>query len=800
VKKILDVLGKQILVGDGAYGTLMQKKISGFFFPEELNLSKPDLILELHQRYADQGADYITTNTFGANHLKLKDTPMEDQFENINCSAVRISRKVADKNNIWVAGNISANGSLIEPLGTLTFDQAVKNVSEQARLLEIEGVDFILIETITDIQEFRAAVIGAIESVRIPVFASMSFTNQDRSISGTSGEVFAVTADFSGLDVVGANCGTSLENMSRVVEQILKTSNKPVLCQANAGIPRVSNGKTEFMVGPEEYADFMSEMVNKGVAVIGSCCGSTPKFTKFLSQRFKGKPVQKRKIQSGLLLSTRTGIVEVSEDRLFLVGERINPTGRKKLRKELEKGRLTTVRLDAKDQEENGSNALDINVNLHQLDIKIVKDIILGVQNIVSIPLFIDSLNQEVLEEFCVHYAGKGVINSISGEKESIEKLMPLVKRYNMGFIAALLDEKGIPDHAADRLKVARRIVESAKTFEIAAKNIIFDPLVLSAGAEIDKVHVTLETLTLLKKEFPANKTIIGLSNVSFGLPNRELVNETFLAMAVARGLDMVIANPNHQSIQHHIKTLSFFKKGSKVELNKYVRHFANFKQNTANNPDQSSGNLHENILNGDIDSAAENTQVLLSKMEPLEIIKEYIIPAMNEVGKRYQAQTFFLPQLIASADVVKGVLPFIKNKMAHQEIDQKKKILFATVEGDIHDIGKNIVVSILESFNYEILDLGKDVSTDKIINAAIRNQVDVIGLSTLMTTTLASMMDTVDKIQKHADLNGVKIFIGGAVVNKKIAKDASVLFGRDGMDMVKSLKEIENSLEEAAK
>lgn len=791
MKKLKDILGKQVIIGDGSMGALLETRINGPFIPDEVNLSDPDLIRDIQDEYARAGADFITTNTFGASEIKLQEIGLAGKFKKINQTSVGIARKVADKHGVWVAGNLGPSGKLIDPLGDLGFQDAVDNFSAQAGILEKSGVDFILIETITEIQEFRAAVIGALSVVKIPVLASMSFPNEELSLSGTDGRVFAVTSDFVSLAVTGANCGNSLDNMKKVVEKIARYSPLPLLCQPNAGLPVLENGRTVFKLKPDAFADFMEDIYRLGVSILGSCCGSNPDFTRLLAQRFKGKPLVKRRIKNGLHLSTRVTATPASITRVFLVGERINPTGRKKLRRELLKGKLTTIKYDAREQEKSGSDALDINLNIHDLNLSVVGNIIKGVQNMVSIPLFIDSTDPEYVEIFCRLYAGKGVINSISGESESLERMLPLARTYNMAFIAALIDEEGISDSAEKRLAVARRIVKRAGNFGIPLKNIIFDPLVLSAGADISKVEVTLKTLELLKREFPDNPTIIGLSNISFGLPNREMVNATYLSMAVSRGLNMVIANPMTESVQDHLLTLNFLKSGSIQDLNMFIEKFSGVEKRSPDRVHRGSDSLYENILDGDSDSARENITSLIERKEPLRIISEFVIPAMDEVGRRYHSKEFFLPQLMASADAVKAILPEIKKNLPKRNEAQQIRVLLATVKGDIHDIGKNIISSILESFNFTVIDLGKDVSQERIISQAEQNRVDVIGLSTLMTTTVPEMLSTVGVIRSRDSLSNVSVFIGGAVVNQKLADRAGALYARDGIEMVRRLKKI---------
>ncbi len=795
MKKITDILGKNIIIGDGAMGTLLQNEISGSFIPEELNLSRPELIKKIHLEYAKSGADFLTTNTFGGTSLKLEDVSLSDRFEEINSAAVKTAREVADNMGIFVAGDIGPCGIMVDPMGELGFDQAGDIYGNQAKVLESSGADFILLETITDIQEFRAAVVGITETVKIPVIASFSFTNDELSMSGTPADVFAVTSGFISLSAVGANCGTTLDNMGKIIEKIVKYSSMPVLCQPNAGLPEVENGKTVFNIGAVEFADFMEKMYETGVSVIGSCCGSTPDFTKELADRFGGRKVVERSFDKRLFLTSGTKLKRVSNRKIFLVGERINPTGRKKLRREIMEGKLTTLRADAVAQGEKGSDALDVNINLHKLKSDVVSNVIKSVQNMVDIPLFIDSTDEKVVEEFCKLNRGKGVINSISGEEESLAMILPLVKKYNMAFIAALLDDKGIPDKSSERLRIAEKIFNSAKKEGINAENIIFDPLVISAGSDHDAAKTTINTIKLLKDRFPENMTVAGISNVSFGLPGREIINPVFLGMAAGAGLDMVIANPLSEPITDMIRTINLLKESSAERVTDFAEKLSNetgiVKKQDKSLEKNDIQDLKEDVINGDTQSAVRSVAEVLTKESAVEIIKKYIIPAMNEVGKRYQEGTYFLPHLIASADTVKAILPEIKKNLPKKSAETNIKILFATVKGDIHDIGKNILTSILESFNYEIIDLGKNVPPGKIAEEAVKNGVHIVALSTLMTTTIPSLINSVEMIKSDERLKDVKIFIGGAVVTKKMADEIGVYFTRDGMEMVKMIKEL---------
>lgn len=788
--KIKKILGKRVLIGDGSMGALLQQEVAGSFVPDELNLSKPGLIEKVHYEYASAGASFISTNTFGASRLKLRDVGLEKQFKEINIAGTQIARRVADFKDIWVAGDIGPSGVMMEPLGDTTFDEMRDNYAEQAHILEKHGADFIILETITDIQQFRAALVGILSAVKIPVLATMSFTNDELALSGTDGATFAVTSGFPGVRAVGSNCGTTLESMLRVMQSMAAYSHLPLICQPNAGIPVMENGKPVFKVTPDTFTDFMEEIYNLGASVLGGCCGTTPEYIARLAERLKNHDVIEREVPDQLILSSRTAIREISPRKLFMVGERINPTGRKKLRKELETGKFTTIRQDAREQEKHGADALDINVSLHKINMDIVREIVKSVQNLVQIPLVIDSMDPLVIEEFAKIYGGKGIINSISGEKSSLKTLLPLVRKYNMAFIGVLIDEDGISDSAKKRLKIAKKIIKWTKKHDIPTRNIIFDPLVLSAGAEIDKVAVTLETLDLLKKEYPHNKTIMGVSNISFGLPNRELVNSSYLTMAATHGLDMAILNPLHQTVRDQLLALDFLRTGSKENLARYTDYFTGFTAPAEERKQRGKTTLLDDILHGDLDNAGENIKTILETEEPVNVIGRHIMPAMNEVGRRYQHKECFLPQLIASADVVKAILPLIKEKLPKTGDNAAApiKVVFASVKGDVHDIGKNIVISILESFNIDVIDLGKDIPAETVVSEAIRNNADAIGLSALMTTTLPAMTETVKAIRDSNKLKHVRTFIGGAVVTQSIADDLGAQYAADGMIMANKL------------
>jgi 5-methyltetrahydrofolate--homocysteine methyltransferase len=650
-----------------------------------------------------------------------------------------------------------------------------------------------MLETITDLQELRAAIVGILSVVHLPLLVSLSFNEDLTAITGTTAAAFAVAAGFAGVQALGTNCGNSFVHTASLVQEMTRHSPLPVFCQPNAGLPEYHSGKTVYTIQPQEFAAALEDAYRAGAAIIGSCCGSTPDFTRELAARFKNRPVLRQELPDQTLLSSRTQTRSIRGRRLFIIGERINPSGRKKLLQELEDGHLGTVRADARAQDQAGCDAIDINVNIPHLAPALVEEIARTVQNATMLPLVIDSTSPAAVEAFAQNYAGKGLLNSVSGERSSLKRLLPLARKYHLAIVVAPLDERGVPATAAQRLHLAKKIAHRAKKMGIPASDIIFDALVTSAASEPEKVAVTLDTLRLLKWEFPSSPTVIGLSNISYGLPQRALLNSAFLSLAVAAGLDMVIANPLDSSLVDQITALNFLHSGDKNWLNEYIRRFSG---TAAMDNNEKKGaarqlSLTEAIVEGDGETAQQAVTTLLASESAASIIDRHILPAMNEVGRRYQEKILFLPQLMAAADAVRAILPRLKEKLPHSGQGAAHRVMLATVQGDIHDIGKNLVASILESYNYTIIDLGKNVPAETVIVQARRQRVDIIGLSTLMTTTIPALESTVLEIKNQPQFERIPIFIGGAVITPKIAASLGVNYARDGIEMVGRLRQM---------
>ncbi len=774
---------KNLIIADGAMGTMLFSLSNRNVCSAEMNLVEPQLVKKVHRLYAQAGAGFITSNTFSASAIRLKEFRLEKKFQKINRQAVALARQIADEFKLMVAGNIGPSGELLEPAGKLSFAQIVKNFEQQARLLERCGVDFFLLETFTDLLELKAALIAVSRVSDLPILASCSFTFEDRLANGTSAAVISATLDFPAVEALGANCGTTLNNMRQVISDFQQTSPKKIICQPNAEVAGAESGKQ--LYSPEELADFFEEIYPQGIAVIGSCCGSTPDHTAALARKFRNRQATSQKVSSGLYLTSERRTMIIRPERLCLIGERINPAGRKKMQQELLRGSLFIVRKEAVEQEKAGAEVLDVNLNIPELKLETVKKTCWSLQNLTDLPLAIDSKDPEIISTFLQCYRGKALINSVSGEEKSLQKILPLAKKFNLPFVASLLDRRGIPDKAERRVQIARKIVRKALKAGISLRQIIFDPLVGNLASEPQTVKTTLETIRLLKKHFPHNSIIIGLSNVSFGLPNRDLLNSAFMAQAIAAGANLIIANPLSEQLRNYFLTLKLLQCPDRKNLDSFLTiqsPAVEQKEESRQTPD-----FYESILSGDVYNATNIISRMLETKPALEIIKAEIVPAMNLIGEKYQNRELFLPHLISAAETVKAVFPLLKSRLPHQELKSRLKIMLATVEGDIHDIGKNLVLAVLEGFNLQVIDAGKDVPAEKILQLAKKEEVSVVGLSSLMTTTLAALEKTVQLLQR--ELPQVTIFVGGAVISEAFASRLKVNYAADGMAMIQKMR-----------
>lgn len=838
-----DVRSNNFLFLDGAMGTMLQDSaLEVGARPEELNITNSEVIIDIHKAYLQAGSNIVTTNTFGANRLKLKDSPYS--VEEIITAGVDNAQKAFSKYHAdyllnkhgelgelydescggylleaAIALDIGPIGTLISPLGSLSFDDAYDIFKEQVIAGANAGADIILIETMTDLYEIKAAVLAAKENCDLPVFCTMSFEESGRTFMGTDVATFVFVAESLGVDVLGANCSLGPVQLQPIVDDLVKYSSTPILIQANAGLPTYKDGKTYYNVNPSEYSKEIKIMAEKGVSVFGGCCGTTPTYITDIKTVLKD--LEKKEItQKRFTTCTSASQTVFLGDEVKIIGERINPTGKKPLKEALHSNNLDYIISEAIEQKETGSDILDINLGLPGIDEKqMMLNVIKEVQAIVSLPLQIDSANLDVIEAAVRIYNGKPIINSVNGKKESMESLFPIVKKYGTLVVALTLDEDGLPKTASKRFEIATNIIETAKTYGIAEENILIDPLVLTASAEQDAVMETLKSIPLIKEKYNV-KVVLGASNVSFGLPNRGLLNSTYLAIALAYGLDAPITDSTNESIMGVIRSFKVIANQDKGSEG-YVEAYSNVTISTSvsntrkistsnvtrdeeetpsdttvsNNQDTSDLGLQNAIISGLTEEAKKISIKLLETHDGLEIMNKFMIPALDIVGDKYERLEIFLPQLIKSSETSKEVFETLKEYTASEgdearDTIQGEKIIMATVFGDIHDIGKNIVSLILENYGYQVIDLGKDVPIETIKETVQNENVKLVGLSALMTTTVNNMETTIKELNR--DFSDIKIMVGGAVLTAEYSKQIGAdFYSKDAKGAVDIAKEV---------
>lgn len=786
--EIKDKLGKEILIFDGAMGTMLQKY--GLVIgeaPEILNIKEREKIIQIHKKYIEAGANIITTNTFGANNKKLFNSGyiVEDIIE----AAVENAKLASKDKNIAIALDIGPIGELIEPMGTLSFEEAYNIFQKQVLQGVKTGVDLILIETMSDLYETKAAILAAKENCNLPIFCTMTFEEDGRTFTGCSIPSMVLVLQNLGVDALGVNCSLGPLELEKIVEEILKYSQIPIMVQPNAGLPIMIEGKTLYKITPEEFLKSQKRMVDKGVAIVGGCCGTDDRFIKLMAEEFKNKKVIDKKIEKNTIICTPSKALII--DEIKIVGERINPTGKKLLKEALKNKDMNYVLKEAIDQMEEGADILDINVGLPDIDegdmiAKVIKEI----QSVLDIPLQIDSNDPEVIEKALRVYNGKAIVNSVNGEEKSLNKILPIIKKYGAAVIGLTFDEKGIPLKAEERFNIAKKIVDRAMEYGIKREDIIIDCLTLTASAQQKEVLETLKALKLVKENLGV-KTLLGISNVSFGLPNRELLNRTFLNMALFAGLDLPIINTKDREM---IDTIRAFKVLSNVDIGgqNFIKEYANITKSEKKVDTVKDEDLKEIIIKGLKERASFATKELLKKKNEIQIVEEDLIPALDIVGDKYERGEVFLPQLIQSAETVQKSFEIVKEtlKVKDKKNISKGKIILATVKGDVHDIGKNIVKTLLENYGFTIIDLGKDVPKEKILKEVIENEVKLVGLSALMTTTVKSMEETIKMLKESAA--DCRIMVGGAVLNHEYANMIKAdYYAKDAKDAVKIAKKV---------
>ena len=800
--KIKEYLKDNLLFLDGGMGTLLQERglVAGEL-PERWNKTHPEVITAIHKAYFDAGSNIINTNTFGANSLKFS----EDELEEIIKCAVSNAQKAKEQSvgvqEKWIALDIGPTGRMLKPYGDLDFEEAVKVFSKTVKLGVKYGVDLVFIETMNDSYETKAAVLAVKENCDLPVFVSNAYGEDETLMTGANPKAMVALLEGLGVDAIGVNCSFGPKKLAPVVEEYLKYSSIPVLLEPNAGLPKVVDGKTVYDVLPEEFSSDVSALIKNGVRVAGGCCGTTPDYIKALVEKTKGQsPVQIEK-KNFSVVSSYTHAVEFGREPI-LIGERINPTGKKKFKEALKANDIEYILKEGVSQQEKGVHILDVNVGLPEIDErKMLVSSIKELQAIIDLPLQIDTSNILAMEKALRVYNGKAMINSVNGKKESMEAVFPLVKKYGGLVVCLTLDENGIPEKAEDRLKIAKKILAKAKEYGIDKKDLIFDPLALTISADKNAGLETLKAVKLIKEKLGAN-TSLGVSNVSFGLPERDIINGNFFTLALYNGLSAGIINPYSNEIMkayHAFRALN----GLDDNFEKYIKFTENLPRQTTVAVDTTTkttdsveykSELQKAIIKGLKEQSSAITKELLLTEKPLDIVQKEIIPALNIVGVGFENKTVYLPQLLMSAEASKSAFECIKESMSGEKTANKCTFVIATVKGDIHDIGKNIVKLLLENYGFNVCDLGRDVSPEEVAEKTIEFKAPIVGLSALMTTTVPAMEQTIKLLREKAPW--CKIVVGGAVLNKEYADMIGAdKYAKDAMETVRYAEEINNSL-----
>ena len=779
---IKDLISKKLLFFDGAMGTMLQSNgLLGGELPETFNIEKSEIVKNIHLEYLKSGSDIITTNTFGANSLKLKHGQYSvDKV--VECAIKCAKDAILEYGEVdkFVAFDLGPLGQMLEPLGLVSFEEAYDLYSEQVISAEKHGVDLYLMETTSDLYEAKAAILACREHSNKPIFCTFTFGEDDKTLLGADVLTVVTALEAFGVDVLGLNCSLGPKEMNPLIKEVLKYSSTPVMVQPNAGLPKIDQGKTVFDITPEEFSEFILGMVKSGVCMCGGCCGTTPDHIGAMVLKCRDMTPVQRQVESYTAITSFNQTVIIGKDKK-IIGERINPTGKKKLKEALVNDDFDYILKEAFLQKDAGAHILDVNVGLPEIDekkvmIKVVKEI----QGFLNLPLQIDSAGRDVLEAAVRIYNGKPLINSVNGKRTSMEAIFPIVKKYGAAVLGLTLDENGIPEKAEDRFKIAKKIINTAKAYGIDKKDILIDTLCLTASSNQEEVMETIKAIKMVKTLGVC--TSLGLSNVSFGLPKREALNSVFLSMALFAGLDAPILNPLNEEIINAFmayRVLGNEDTGSIEYINKFKT------QSHQKVSHEINADLKSLLISGLGKDAVLKTKDLLNTVQPLEIINTYIVPALNFVGERFEKKELFLPELIQVAEAAKDCFGVLKEALKNDRSEKSiKKIILATVKGDIHDIGKNIVKVLLENYGFEIIDLGKDVPIDTIVERTLEDDVKLVGLSALMTTTVLNMEETIKELRKKCDC---KIMVGGAVLNEKYAKMINAdFYGKDALDAVK--------------
>ncbi len=864
-KNIMDRIGREWLFFDGGTGSILQEKgLQPGELPETWNLLHPDRILDLHRGYLEAGADIYNTNTFGANRLKFP-----ENLDEIVTAAVKLAKEARTQagrdDDAYVALDIGPTGKLLAPMGDLSFDDAVDIFGEVVRIGAREGADLVLIETMNDSYEAKAAVLAAKENCDLPVFITCVFDGSGKMLTGGTPESVVAMLEGLGVDALGVNCSLGPAQMIPIVERLVKAAHVPVLVNPNAGLPKSVDGRTVYDVGPEEFAGYMKQIAALGAAAVGGCCGTTPDYIRAEIAAVRPLPLLPPQGTKQTVIASFSRTVEIGRAaRPVIIGERINPTGKKRFKQALVDHDIDYIVNQGLQQEDAGADVLDVNVGTPEIDeVALLDEVVCRLQSVLALPLQIDTSNPEAMERALRHYNGKALINSVNGKQEVMAEVFPLVKKYGGVVVALALDEGGIPDNADDRIRIAEKIYATAAEYGIRREDIVIDGLCMTVSSDPRSALVTLETIRRIRDEL-GGSSILGVSNISFGLPARELINAYFFEMALQNGLSCAIINPNNQAMmqayrafcaltnqdenfQSFITAYAGYKSPDKQvsdALTAYKTRVLNalgvsagdlqatgrplggsggnaggaglpagnvsgagvgagasagsFGSGRATGADDGRGpgaaagksRLVEAIERGMAKPAADATREALLTRNALDIINEDLVPALDVVGQGFEKGTVFLPQLLMAAEAAKAAFAVVKESMAGSAQESKGRVILATVKGDIHDIGKNIVKVLLENYGYDVIDLGKDVPPETIVETALRENIRLVGLSALMTTTVVNMEETIRQL--HQQKPDCRIVVGGAVMTQDYAdKIGADCYGRDAMTTVRYADEL---------
>jgi len=785
---IKEYLKENILYLDGGMGTLLQARgLSLGELPEMWNLTHPEEITAIHRAYFDAGSNVVNTNTFGANCLKF-DT---GTLERIISAAIFNAKSARDGStgtqSKWIALDIGPTGRMLKPYGDLDFEDAVRIFAETVKLGVKYGAELIFIETMNDSYETKAAVLAAKENSDLPIFVSNAYGEDGKLMTGASPAAMVAMLEGLRVDALGVNCSLGPKALAPVVQAYLKNASAPVILKPNAGLPREAQGKTVFDVAPDEFAGDVAALIQQGVRIAGGCCGTTPEYISTLvdaTKQLSPLPISPKPVTC---VSSYTHAVALGQEPI-LIGERINPTGKKRFKEALRAGDMDYILREGIAQQEKGVHILDVNVGLPEIDEKhMLTEAVCQLQAILDLPLQIDTADPTAMEAALRRYNGKALINSVNGKQESMDSIFPLAKKYGGVVVALTLDERGIPETAQGRLEIANKILTEAAKYGIDKKNILFDPLALTISADPNAGKETLKAVKEIREQLGCH-TSLGVSNVSFGLPQRDVLNSSYFTMALWQGLSCAIMNPYSQEMMKAYYAFCALS-GLDTGCCRYMEFADSLKQITAPisqaSPEDPEAALENAIEKGLKEQAGTLTKQLLTSRDPLSIVQEQVIPALNRVGIGFENKTVYLPQLLMSAEAAKAAFEEIKAAIPRGDAGNKCSFVIATVKGDIHDIGKNIVKLLLENYGFAVTDLGKDVAPETVVEAVCRLHAPLAGLSALMTTTVPSMAETIRQLRKAAPW--CRIVVGGAVLTQEYADAIGAdKYAKDAMETVR--------------